>query len=133
MKIIVTGALGVLGGAIVEALNRRGDRVAALVHEPRFERDGAAIDILYEDLADPIQAASAIAGVYEGLGGIDALVCVRTDAAPARSAGRSHRPRRKEARFFIMSTADRMRSLLSDHRRRETDGGDRNECSFLRK
>jgi len=76
MKIIVTGASGLLGGTIVEAFHRRGDRVAAVVHEPRFESSGTAIDILCDDLADPIQATSAIARVHERLGSIDALVCV---------------------------------------------------------
>lgn len=76
MKIIVTGASGLLGGTIVEAFHRRGDEVAAVVHEARFESSGTAIDILCYDLADPIQAAAAIARAHERLGGIDALVCV---------------------------------------------------------
>jgi NAD(P)-dependent dehydrogenase (short-subunit alcohol dehydrogenase family) len=72
--VIVTGAFGILGRAVVEAAKARGARVAAIDYadgqsDAAFTRGGV-------DLSDPRAAAEAIETVARELGGVDALINV---------------------------------------------------------
>jgi len=71
-QVIVTGALGVLGRAVVTTLKARGHRVAA-VDLANGESD-ADILIGNVDLTDDAAVAFAFASAAERLGGISALV-----------------------------------------------------------
>lgn len=75
--VVVTGALGVAGAALVDALRARGARVAALdraeatrLAEPGLLRLGGV------DLAEPDQAAAALDAAAAHFGGLDGLVNV---------------------------------------------------------
>jgi NAD(P)-dependent dehydrogenase (short-subunit alcohol dehydrogenase family) len=72
--VIVTGAFGVLGRAVVEAAKARGARVAAIDYaqgqaDADFSRGGV-------DLASPEAAAEAIDAAAAALGRVDALINV---------------------------------------------------------
>lgn len=70
-KIVVTGAAGALGDAVVAALVREGASVIGLVHH-----EGRPGDIAVADLADFNLAAPAVKLAAERLGGLDGLVNV---------------------------------------------------------
>lgn len=75
--IVVTGAFGALGQAVVARARAAGDRVVAVDHAPQppegFEADGVRTGV---DLTDASQATAAIDSVAEAFGGLDALVNV---------------------------------------------------------
>jgi NAD(P)-dependent dehydrogenase (short-subunit alcohol dehydrogenase family) len=76
LRILVTGAAGVLGKALAEEAARQGAAVAATGREPAI---GAAsfsegIAVLPADLADPAECAALIPRAADVLGGLDVLV-----------------------------------------------------------
>lgn len=84
--VVVTGATGALGDAVVRACHARGARVAALGRsavEPSPERALALGGI---DLSDFAKVTRAMAKVTETLGGLDALVNVAGGFASATLA-----------------------------------------------
>lgn len=74
LRIVVTGASGVLGSAVVDAFARRGDLVAAIDLRPCASFPDAICQIASGDLADPDIAVSALSDAATSLGGIDVLV-----------------------------------------------------------
>lgn len=75
--VAVTGALGVVGTALVAALRARGARVAALDRAPA-ERlaEPALLQLGGVDLAEPDQAGAALDAAAAHFGGLDGLVNV---------------------------------------------------------
>ena len=75
--VVVTGALGVVGAALVAALREAGARVAALdrAAAPRLAEPGL-LQIGEVDLAEPDQAAAALDAAAAHFGGLDGLVNV---------------------------------------------------------
>lgn len=73
MRVIVTGATGALGSAVVEAFAARGDRVAAI---DRATNQAASSGIRHSvgDLSSPAAAIAAIGEAVDALDGADALV-----------------------------------------------------------
>jgi 3-oxoacyl-[acyl-carrier protein] reductase len=76
--VIVTGAFGVLGAAVVELLCERGARVAAvdLAPAPSHPLPAAALPLGGHDLADPAAAGRAVEAAVGALGRLDGLVNV---------------------------------------------------------
>ena len=75
MRIVVTGAGGTLGRAVLKAFADRGDQVAAIVRRPATGLPDAVRQIAGGDLADPASASSALRDAASVLGdGIDALI-----------------------------------------------------------
>src|SRR5580704_14325829 len=78
--VIVTGAFGILGEAVVRALAAAGARVAAvdLSERPRGDLGQAlgerAIILGGRDLADPAQAQAAVDAALAAFGHLDALI-----------------------------------------------------------
>jgi 3-oxoacyl-[acyl-carrier protein] reductase len=76
LRILVTGAAGGLGQALVEEAVRQGALVAATGREPNISAiafpDGVAV--LAADLADPDECRSLIERTVDTLGGLDVLV-----------------------------------------------------------
>jgi NAD(P)-dependent dehydrogenase (short-subunit alcohol dehydrogenase family) len=70
-RIVVTGASGALGGAVVAACKAEGASVAGLVHH-----GGDAASVVVTDLADEGLAAAGMAEAAKRLGGLDGLVNV---------------------------------------------------------
>ncbi|MHB8528358.1 MAG: SDR family oxidoreductase [Caulobacteraceae bacterium] len=79
-RVIVTGAFGVLGGAVTSALARRGARVAAIdmaAEPPSDLREFAGERALWlggRDLTDPEAARGAGEAAAAAFGGLDALI-----------------------------------------------------------
>ena len=61
MKLVVTGASGFIGRAVVEAAMRRGHRVVALLRSDRVAFPGA-VEVVHADLAEAHGLESALAG-----------------------------------------------------------------------
>ena len=61
MKVLVTGASGLLGGSLARALAARGDEVTVLQRRPSGLADAGLREVL-GDVADPAVAAAATAG-----------------------------------------------------------------------
>lgn len=74
MRVVVTGASGVLGSAVVEAFANRGDHVAAIDLRPCTSFPDAVCQIVSGDLADPDIASAALTDAVASLGGLDVLV-----------------------------------------------------------
>ena len=74
MRVVVTGASGALGRAVVEAFANRGDHVAAIDLRSCTSFPDTVSQIVSADLADPDTALSAMADAAASLGGIDVLV-----------------------------------------------------------
>ncbi len=68
LSVLVTGATGNQGGAVVEHLLRRGHQVRALVRQPRSERarrlHAAGAELVAGDYADPPSLVAAARGVH---------------------------------------------------------------------
>lgn len=60
MKVLVTGASGMLGGAVATALVRRGDRVRVLQRRPSGL---TGVDERCGDITDPVAVRAAVEGV----------------------------------------------------------------------
>ena len=73
-RIIITGAFGTLGAAVVRAALDAGARVAAVDRAPAPDDLGDAHGFGGVDLADAASAKSAIDAAAKALGGLDALV-----------------------------------------------------------
>ena len=73
-RIVVTGAFGTLGAAVVRAALDAGAAVAAIDRAPVPANLGAAHGFGGVDLADTAAAKHAIDAAAEALGGLDALV-----------------------------------------------------------
>lgn len=83
-RIVVVGGTGGLGGAVVETLLARGDRVLSTGRDPerlRALRDRGAATIRLT-LGDPGAADELAAGVERELGGLDALVAAAGGYGP---------------------------------------------------
>jgi NAD(P)-dependent dehydrogenase (short-subunit alcohol dehydrogenase family) len=76
MRIIITGASGTLGRAVVAAFADRGDRIVAIVRALRQDNGETARQVACADLTDPDATKTAIDKAAGLLGGIDALVCI---------------------------------------------------------
>jgi nucleoside-diphosphate-sugar epimerase len=63
MKVLVTGAGGFLGQALVRALTARGDTVRALVRRPEPALAHPSVEVLVGDATDPGTLATAVVGV----------------------------------------------------------------------
>lgn len=65
MTILVTGATGKIGSRLVKRLAQRGDRVRALVRDPKraAQLEAAGIELVEGDLLDAGSLAAAVAGV----------------------------------------------------------------------
>jgi UDP-glucose 4-epimerase len=65
MKVLVTGATGKVGSRLARRLAARGDRVRALVRDPKRAADmlGDTIDLVAGDLLDPSSLTAAVSGV----------------------------------------------------------------------
>ena len=76
--VIVTGAFGVLGGAVVGLLAERGARVAAVdvAPAPSHPLPPGAVVLGGHDLADPAGAARAVEAAAGALGRLDGLINV---------------------------------------------------------
>jgi len=74
MRVIVTGAAGVLGSAVVDAFAARGDSVAALVRLANPAARAGVRHIVSSDLAKPAAAVAAVGEAVGALGGVEALV-----------------------------------------------------------
>lgn len=75
--VVVSGAFGVLGAALVDTLRAAGARVAALDRAPGSASGDADMLALGDvDLADPSAASAALQRAVDHFGGIDALVNV---------------------------------------------------------
>lgn len=76
--VIVTGAFGVLGGAVVELLCERGARVAAVdvAPAPSHPLAAGAAPLGGYDLADPTCAGRAVEAAVAALGRLDGLINV---------------------------------------------------------
>lgn len=74
--VIVTGAFGVLGGAVVGLLAERGARVAAvdLAPAPTHPLPAGVVALGGHDLADPAAAARAVNAAVGALGALDGLI-----------------------------------------------------------
>ncbi|CCG09036.1 hopanoid-associated sugar epimerase [Pararhodospirillum photometricum] len=66
MPLLVTGASGFVGAAVVRALRARGERVRVLVRptSPRRNLEGLDVEVVEGDLADPASLPAAVAGVH---------------------------------------------------------------------
>jgi len=71
---VITGGLGVLGGAVAQAARARGLRTAVIDSAPAADTPGEALVLAGVDLTDARQAAEAMAAVTARLGRIDALL-----------------------------------------------------------
>lgn len=76
MRMIVTGAGGVLGKAVVAQALAQGHAVVALTRHPDPTLPAAAGQVACADLADPAAARAALAEAVAWLGGLDALAHV---------------------------------------------------------
>lgn len=76
LRIVVTGAAGVLGRGLVDEAVRQGAVVAATGRDPGISDAvlPAGAQRIAADLADPSQCSSLIQRAAEGLGGIDVLI-----------------------------------------------------------
>ena len=103
---VVTGGLGAIGSAIVDALMQSGHRVAALDHpsaEPRatdWLAGRATAAVFFADLADTAATHEAMLAIEASLGPIDVLV---------NAAGIT-----RDARFVKM-TAEQWRQVLGSN------------------
>jgi len=72
--IAITGAFGVLGSAVAKAASAQGDEVVLIDFAKAPTGVDGALVLAEVDLADPVQAAAAMAAVGERFGRIDALL-----------------------------------------------------------
>ena len=92
MRVLLTGATGFVGGAVLAALARRGDEVLALVRDPArlpAGSDGRALRVVQGSLEDPPSAALAdLDAVVHVAGLVDARRPSDFDRVNARASGR---------------------------------------------
>jgi NAD(P)-dependent dehydrogenase (short-subunit alcohol dehydrogenase family) len=77
MKVVVTGASGALGRAVVDRLVRAGDRVACVdrvIDSGQTHADPSLHWFVTDDLAEPGQATETLKKASGWLGGLDSLV-----------------------------------------------------------
>ncbi|MBB3860956.1 NAD(P)-dependent dehydrogenase (short-subunit alcohol dehydrogenase family) [Novosphingobium hassiacum] len=74
--ILVTGAFGALGQAVVKELSNRGAKVVAIDVAPEGEAEGAVLALAGVDITDPAATARAVARSVERVGPLDGLVNV---------------------------------------------------------
>jgi NAD(P)-dependent dehydrogenase (short-subunit alcohol dehydrogenase family) len=76
LRVLVTGASGGLGTAIVDHLSATGCRLATLDREPPLSTSGTGVGPSFHsvDLADPEAIVTAVGEAVEALGGCDAVV-----------------------------------------------------------
>lgn len=72
--IAITGAFGVLGSAVAKAASAQGDELVLIDFAKAPTGVDGALVLAEVDLADPVQAAAAMAAVGERFGRIDALL-----------------------------------------------------------
>jgi NAD(P)-dependent dehydrogenase (short-subunit alcohol dehydrogenase family) len=73
--VVVTGALGALGGVVTETALSRGARVACIDHAPsQIPSTDKRIELGGVDLTDAAQATKAIDAAAAHFGGLDALI-----------------------------------------------------------
>lgn len=75
-RVLITGAAGTLGRALVEEAVRQGARLAATGREPtiRETRFDEGVRVLTADLADPAACTDLPRRAAEALGGLDVLI-----------------------------------------------------------
>ena len=74
MRVVVTGASGALGRAVIETLAKRGDSVAAISRKPNRDFPSSVVQVASGDLAESKSALAAVSEAAAALGGIDALI-----------------------------------------------------------
>lgn len=75
--VVVTGGFGVLGRAVAAAFRENGDRVARIDFASQAaDANPGGLDLGGVDLTDAAQAAAAVAGITDAMGGIAVLVNV---------------------------------------------------------
>ncbi|MGP9536894.1 NAD(P)H-binding protein [Brachybacterium sp. AOP43-C2-M15] len=97
MTILVTGATGTIGRALVRALTERGQHVRALSRDPSTADLPTEVEVVQGDLTDPPSLAAALDGVSavhligfdapRGAGGGDALTTAPAVVEAAERAG----------------------------------------------
>lgn len=75
-RVLVTGASGAAGGGVVEAFLADGWQVAGTTRRVAPDDAPAGVTWIVTDLADEASARAGIAEAVEGLGGLDAVVCL---------------------------------------------------------
>lgn len=76
-RVVVTGAAGALGSAVVAELASRGARIAALDRPGAFASAAGSWELSVEcDLMNETATARAIADAAQRLGGLDGLACL---------------------------------------------------------
>lgn len=74
MNLVVTGASGALGKAVVMALIEQGHAVAALDSAVGDHAPAPTAQIIVADLADPKMATAALQQAHDALGAIDGII-----------------------------------------------------------
>jgi NAD(P)-dependent dehydrogenase (short-subunit alcohol dehydrogenase family) len=75
-RVLITGASGQAGGGVIEAFLAGGWRVAGATRGTAPEEAAPGVTWTSMDLADEASTRAGIAAAVEGLGGLDALVCL---------------------------------------------------------
>jgi NAD(P)-dependent dehydrogenase (short-subunit alcohol dehydrogenase family) len=115
--VIVTGASGNLGRAVVAALTAQGAGVVAVDHRRDAASPGAGVTVLGGvDLADEAQAAGAVEAVMSAHGRLDGCVHTVGGFAFARAADADAALFERMFRLNVLTTANLFRAALGPMR-----------------
>jgi NAD(P)-dependent dehydrogenase (short-subunit alcohol dehydrogenase family) len=113
--IIVTGAFGVLGGAVVELLSERGARVAGvdMAPAPHHSLPAGVATLGGYDLGDPGAATRAVEAAVAALGQLDGLINIAGGFAWETMAGGSAETWDRLYRMNVSTCANMCRAAIS--------------------